>query len=192
MCSIIRYFLLLLHYKAMYLSSLAKYTNDKTRMSFKSSYPVSNVEMSFIFIGAKEQFWTDALPGTTNGPDGIWTHNLLSMIYEHKPLSQGCLAVPENFESLLVLESLKQRRNLMSEICTAVHYQAFQMLIRDLGVLLKSFVKCPPSRLTTSILHSALSMHWAFQVLRRITQWLSKYFFYFFNNSFSIILIVFV
>ena len=61
----------LLLYKAMYLSSLAKYTNDKTRMSFKSSYPVSNVEMSFIFIGGKEQFWTDILPDTTNDPDGI-------------------------------------------------------------------------------------------------------------------------
>lgn len=44
----------------------------------------------------------------------------------------------------MVLESLNERRNLMSEICSAVHYQAFQMLIRDLGVLLKSFVKCPP------------------------------------------------
>ena len=91
------FIVVLLLYKAMYLSSLAKYTNDKTRMSFKSSYSVSNVEMGFIFIGAKEQFWTDALPDTTNGPDGIWTHNLLSMIYEHKPLSQGCLAVPEKF-----------------------------------------------------------------------------------------------
>ena len=70
----------------------------ETHMRAKSPYPVKNPDRAFfwaglgtVFVfGAQEQLWTDALPDTANGPDGIQTRAPLTMSRKPYPLSHSC------------------------------------------------------------------------------------------------------
>ena len=55
----------------------------RTHVRLKSPYPLRNPELGFFLsgswewfvFGAQEQLWSDAIPDTTNDPDGIQIHN---------------------------------------------------------------------------------------------------------------------
>ena len=70
----------------------------KTHMCSKSPSPVRNPELGFVLsrswdwfvFGAQEQLWSDALLDTTNDPDGIQTHDQMTMSRNRYPLSHCC------------------------------------------------------------------------------------------------------
>ena len=74
---------------------------DKTQVHLKSPYPVKNPELGFFLrgywdrfvFGAQEHLLSNALPDTTNDPNGIRTHDPLTMIRKRYPLMQGASTV---------------------------------------------------------------------------------------------------
>ena len=69
------------------------YINRKYSRPFKVSIPCEKYwsgSLDWGISGAQEQLWSDALPGATNDPDGVWTHSPLTMCCKCYPLSHGC------------------------------------------------------------------------------------------------------
>ena len=63
-----------------------------------------------IFIGVQERLWSNAFPGTTNNPDGSWTHDPSAMSGMRHPLSHT--KIPLKYETnWIVWISEKQTLN---------------------------------------------------------------------------------